>query len=145
MGDFQLRERFRRKPDHLGLHGRKVYGLLELRILDASLHDGIDLPLGSYVPVFRRCALDTASAHQEEAREQDASQPRPALHEFLLFLAAYLANDAESAARYAALITSENDPLGLMARALVAAHRGETDAAKEMLDRLAASGPLSKA
>ena len=110
-------------------------------------HDAvrIDLPLGSYVPVFRRCALDTASAHREEAREQDASQPRPALHEFLLFLAAYLANDAESAARYAALITSENDPLGLMARALVAAHRGETDAAKEMLNRLAASGPLSKA
>ena len=105
----------------------------------------IDVPLGSYVPVFRRCALNAPPACHQDAREQEASQPRRAVQEFLLFLAAYLSNDAEGAARHAALITSESDPLGLMARALVAAHRGEADAAREMLERLAASGPLSKA
>src|SRR2546423_1947546 len=110
-------------------------------------HDAvrIDLPLGSYVPVSRRYALGAATARHEDAREPEAAQPRLVVQEFLLFLAAYLANDAEGAAHHAALITSESDPLGLMARALIAAHRGEADAAREMLDRLAASGPLSKA
>lgn len=105
----------------------------------------IDLPLGSYVPVFRRCALAAAPACREGGRKQDSSCARPALQEFLLFLAAYVANDAEGAAHHAALITSENDPLGRVARVLVAAQRGEADAAREMLDRLAASGPAARA
>ncbi len=104
----------------------------------------IGLPLGSYVPNFYRGTLAAAPC-RKGAREQDPSPARPALHDFLLFLAAYVANDAEGAARHAALITSESDPLGLVARVLVAAHRGDADTAREMLDRLAASGSVSEA
>ena len=62
---------------------------------------------------------------------------RPARQDFFLFLAAYLAGDPGGAARYAALMTSDTYPLGLMARALVAARRGEADHARHLLDRLA--------
>ena len=66
---------------------------------------------------------------------------RPAWHDFLLFLTAYLANDPAGAARYAALIAPDNYPPGLMARALVAAQRGEAETARRWLDRLAATQP----
>src|SRR2546423_12591320 len=36
----------------------------------------IDLPPGSYVPLFRRCASAAPPRH-DDAREHDASQPRP--------------------------------------------------------------------
>jgi TolB-like protein len=61
---------------------------------------------------------------------------RPARQDFFLFLAAYLAGDPGGAARYAALMTSDTYPLGLMARALVAARRGDADHARHLLDRL---------
>jgi tetratricopeptide (TPR) repeat protein len=66
---------------------------------------------------------------------------RPAWHDFLLFLTAYLAGDPAGAARYAALIAPDNYPPGLMARALVAAQRGEAETARHWLDRLAAMQP----
>jgi TolB-like protein len=66
---------------------------------------------------------------------------RPARQDFFLFLAAYLAGDPAGAARYAALMTSDTYPLGVMARALVAARRGEADHARHLLDRLATFCP----
>jgi hypothetical protein len=52
-----------------------------------------------------------------------------------------LAGDRAGAARYAALIAPEAYPLGLVARALVAGQRGESEAARQWLDRLAAMRP----
>ena len=66
---------------------------------------------------------------------------RPARQDFFLFLAAYLAGDPTGAARYAALMTSDTYPLGLMARALVAARRGDADQARHLLERLAVVCP----
>jgi hypothetical protein len=66
---------------------------------------------------------------------------RPVWHDFLLFLTAYLADDPAGAMRYAALIAPEGYPLGLVARALVAAQRGEPETARRALDRLAATRP----
>jgi hypothetical protein len=66
---------------------------------------------------------------------------RPAWHDFFLFLAAYLADDRAGAARYAALLTADSDPLGLLAHALVAARRGEAGQARQFFDRLAALRP----
>jgi hypothetical protein len=97
----------------------------------------IELPLGSYVPLFRRGAIAGAGPKREAGPEQD-SPGGQRLHDFLAFLAAYLANDITAAERQAARMSG--DSLGLMARALVAAQRGETQVAREMLDRLAAPG-----
>ncbi|MEA2879626.1 MAG: hypothetical protein QOF14_4822, partial [Hyphomicrobiales bacterium] len=66
---------------------------------------------------------------------------RPVWHDFLLFLTAYLADDPAGATRYAALIAPDGYPLGLVARALVAAQRGEPETARHALDRLAAMRP----
>jgi len=66
---------------------------------------------------------------------------RPAWHDFLLFLTAYLPGDHAGATRYAALIAPENYPPALLARALVAAQRGEAEKARQWLDRLAAPRP----
>jgi len=66
---------------------------------------------------------------------------RPVWHDFLLFLTAYLADDLEGATRYASLIVPDAYPLGLVARALVAAQRGDPDAARRALDRLVAMRP----
>jgi tetratricopeptide (TPR) repeat protein len=66
---------------------------------------------------------------------------RPVWHDALLFLAAYLAGDTAGAARYAALIASDTYPPGLIARALAAAQRGDAEAARQLLDRLAAVRP----
>jgi hypothetical protein len=100
----------------------------------------IVLPIGSYVPVFRRAACPVLSASAESEQNDDAPHAR-AWHDFLLFLTAYLADDRASAARHAALIPSDGFPLDLVARALVAAHRGETEAARALLHRLDASLP----
>ena len=67
---------------------------------------------------------------------------RPDRHDFFLFLTAYLAGDHAGAARYAALMTSDDYPLGLMARALVAAQQGESDTARQLADRLSAMRPV---
>ena len=66
---------------------------------------------------------------------------RPAWHDFYLFLAAYLAGDQDEAARYASLILTDTFPLGIVARALAAAERGDGDHARQLLDRLGAARP----
>jgi hypothetical protein len=63
---------------------------------------------------------------------------RPAVDQFFLFLGSYLRGDAAAAAFHAGQLTSDTFPLGLVARALVAATAGDRDAARAALDRLAA-------
>lgn len=100
----------------------------------------IILPLGSYVPEFHRSASRAESGRTEETLAACA-----AWHAFLAFLTAYLDDDRAGVARYAALIPSDAYPLGLVARALITAHRGETDAARALLHRLDASLPEVRA
>ncbi len=100
----------------------------------------IVLPVGSYVPVFRAVS-PVAAARAEGARNQDALLGRAAWHDFLAFLTAYLDDDIFAAVRHAALIPSDAHPLDLVVRALLAAHRGEADAARALLDRLGTSHP----
>ena len=103
---------------------------------DDAVH--IILPLGSYVPVFRRA---TAPACHDGARPAEAPIANAMWHDFVLFLIAYLDDDRAGAARYAARIPSDAYPLDLVARALVAAHRGETETARALLDRLDMAQP----
>jgi len=98
----------------------------------------IELPLGSYVPVFRRRAPRDATACAESTMAPDAHSAR-AWHDFLLFLTAYMDDDRTSAAQYAALMPADAHPLDLVARALIAAHRGETESARALLERLGVS------
>ncbi|MGB9368951.1 MAG: hypothetical protein WCE79_23340 [Xanthobacteraceae bacterium] len=102
---------------------------------DGGLDDSVRivLPLGSYVPEFSRSMTRAEGARTEETQT--------AWHAFLAFLTAYLDDDRAGAARNAALIPSDAYPLDLVAVALIAAHRGETDAARELLQRLDASLP----
>lgn len=100
----------------------------------------IVLPLGSYVPVFRRATSRIRAGCPENGGEA-APPAGAAWHAFLAFLTAYLDDDRADAARCAALIPSEAYPLDLVARALIAAHGGETEAARELLHRLDASLP----
>jgi hypothetical protein len=105
----------------------------------------IDLPLGSYVPVFQRRDVSVAPSARDAAGGDDPFAVRPAWYDFLAFLAAYLANDMARAGQHATLILPESDPLGLVARTLVAAHRGEADVVRDLVDRLAASRAARKA
>ena len=66
---------------------------------------------------------------------------RPAWHDFYLFLGAYLADNRDEAATHAAQIMPDTFPLGLLARALVAAQRGKPDVARQLLDRLVVVQP----
>src|SRR3954469_1829461 len=50
----------------------------------------IELPVGSYVPVFRYAACPTASMRPESMCNEGAGFGRPAWHDFLAFLTAYL-------------------------------------------------------
>ena len=101
----------------------------------------IVLPVGSYVPVFRRAGDPLASPPLERAQNGHAPIAHAAWDDFQLFLTAYMENDRAAAAQYAALIPAEAYPLDVIARALVAAYRGETEAATAFLDRLSASQP----
>ena len=101
----------------------------------------IVLPLGSYVPVFRRLASPSPSVQPEGARNEEALLARAAWHDLLAFLMAYLDHDFRAAAHHAALIPPDAYPLDLVASALLAAHRGEADSARALLDRLGASHP----
>jgi hypothetical protein len=103
---------------------------------DDAVH--IVLPLGSYVPVFRRAA---APVGRDSARDADAPIAQPMWRDFVLFLIAYLDHDGAGAAHYAARIPSDAYPLDLVARALVAAHHGETQTARQLLDRLDTTQP----
>jgi len=66
---------------------------------------------------------------------------RPAWHETFLFLSAYLAGDASTAARHAAMIASENYPLGLVALVLAAAGGNDRDQSRRLIDRLTTLQP----
>jgi len=101
----------------------------------------IVMPPGSYVPVFRRVARLGRSVEPERARHDDALLARAAWHDLLAFLTAYLDDDLPAAAHHAALIPPDAYPLDLVARALLAAHRGEADSERMLLDRVGASHP----
>jgi tetratricopeptide (TPR) repeat protein len=66
---------------------------------------------------------------------------RPMWHDFLLFLTDYLTGDQTGAARYAALMTSDDYPPALVARAVAAAQGGDPGAARRLLDRIATLRP----
>ena len=101
----------------------------------------IVLPLGSYVPLFRRAASPTSFVQPESGQNQDPVLARAAWHDLLAFLTAYLDDDFSAAAHHAALIPPDAYPLNLVARALLAAHHGEGNSARALLDRLGASHP----
>src|SRR4051794_28797986 len=101
----------------------------------------IELPVGSYVPVFRYAAYPIASMRPESMCNEGARFGRTAWHDFLAFLTAYLDDDHLAAAHHSALIPPDAYPLDLVARALLAAHRGEVDSAQALLDRLGTSYP----
>jgi TolB-like protein/tetratricopeptide (TPR) repeat protein len=66
---------------------------------------------------------------------------RPPFEEFFLFLGEYLRGDISSAVFHADQITSDSFQLGLIARALAAAAKGDSDAATRALSRLVALNP----
>jgi hypothetical protein len=101
----------------------------------------IVLPLGSYVPEFCRSGTPIAPPPSERAHNGHVPIAHAAWDDFLLFLTAYMEDDRGAAAHYAALIPAEAYPLDAVAGALVAAHRGETEAAKAFLDRLSSPTP----
>jgi hypothetical protein len=101
----------------------------------------IVLPVGSYVPVFRRAGAPIGLPRPERAYNGHASIAPVAWDDFQLFLTAYMQDNRAAAAHYAALIPAEAYPLDVIAGALIAAYRGETEAAKEFLNRLGASQP----
>jgi len=63
---------------------------------------------------------------------------RPPFEEFFLFLGEYLRNNTAEAAFHSSQITNNSFQLGLIAHALVAAEKGDSDAAGRALDRLVA-------
>jgi len=96
----------------------------------------IVLPVGSYVPAFRRGDSPSEPPRPERAHNGRAPIAHAVWDDFMLFLAAYMEDDRAAAAHYATLIPADAYPLDVVARALIAAHRGETEAAKAFLDRL---------
>jgi hypothetical protein len=104
-------------------------------------HDAVQiiLPLGSYVPIFRRAASRTAPLGSEQLQSTDRPAVPTAWQDFLLFLAAYMEDDRGAAAHYAALIPSRAYPLDLVARALIDVRHSETEAGRAFLERLGAS------
>jgi hypothetical protein len=74
-------------------------------------------------------------------RAGDVGVVLPSSHHFYLFLGNYLKGDLTQAAYHANQITSEEQPLGLLARALVAYASQEGDRARQTLDTLAAVQP----
>jgi len=99
----------------------------------------IELPLGSYVPVFRRAAFRAAASGPERMHSADRPRVPTAWHDFLLFLTAYMEDDRGAAAHYAALILPDAYPLDLVARALIDVRHGESEAGRAFLERLGAS------
>jgi len=101
----------------------------------------IVMPLGSYVPVFRRADTPMAPPRPERGQNGHTLVAHPVWDDFLLFLTAYMEDDRAAAAHYATLIPPEAYPLDVIAGALITACRGETEAAKAFLDRLGVSQP----
>ena len=110
---------------------------------DGGRNDAVQivLPLGSYVPMFRRVVSASPSVQPEGARHEDPLLARAAWHDLLAFMTAYLDDDFRAAAHHAALIPPDAYPLDLVARALLASHRGEAESARALLDRLGSSHP----
>jgi tetratricopeptide (TPR) repeat protein len=71
----------------------------------------------------------------------DDGTVRPPFEEFFLFLGAYLRNDTADAAFHAGQLSGNTFQLGLIARALDAAGKGDLDAARRPLVRLVALNP----
>jgi hypothetical protein len=71
----------------------------------------------------------------------DAGTVRPPFEEFFLFLGEYLRNNFSAAASHADQITGDTFQLGLVARALVAAGKGDRDNASRALARLVTLNP----
>ncbi len=71
----------------------------------------------------------------------DDGTVRPPFEEFFVFLGEYLRGDITSAVFHADQITNDSFQLGLIARALAAAARGESEAATRALSRLVALNP----
>ena len=61
---------------------------------------------------------------------------RPSWHHFYLFLGSYLRGDLTNTVHHANQITSDDYPLGLVARALAALKSGEPERASQLLERL---------
>ena len=96
----------------------------------------IVMPVGSYVPEFRRVALPVSPSCVQNGHTPVAST---AWDDFQLFLNAYVEDDRTAAAHYAALIPADAYPLDVIARALIAAHRGDAEPAEAFLNRLGPS------
>jgi TolB-like protein len=75
----------------------------------------------------------------------DDGTVRPPFEEFFLLLGAYLRNDTVDASFHAGQLTGNTFQLGLIARALDAAAKGDLDAAKRPLERLVALNPAWRA
>jgi TolB-like protein/Tfp pilus assembly protein PilF len=74
-------------------------------------------------------------------RAAGAGAMRPTSHHFYLFLSLYLKGEMAEAAYEASQLTSNNYPLGLVARALAAAQIGDRDKALQLLERLVVVQP----
>jgi tetratricopeptide (TPR) repeat protein len=74
-------------------------------------------------------------------RAADSGTVRPDSHHFYLFLGQYLKGDWADAAYQANQLTSNTNPLGLLARALTAAQMGDREKALQVLDRLVVLRP----
>ena len=71
-------------------------------------------------------------------RAAEEGAVRASWYHFYLFLGSYLKGDMATAARHAALGNTESFPLGLVAKALVAAADGNREAARKSYDELVA-------
>jgi len=96
--------------------------------------------LGSYgARLISSGDIDKGLATLRQAGNDDTV--RPPFEEFFLFLGEYLRGDITSAIFHADQITNGSFPLGLMARALAAAARGDNEGATRALARLVALNP----
>jgi hypothetical protein len=73
--------------------------------------------------------------------EPSVSTVRPPCEEFFLFLGEYIRGDVSSAIFHADQITSDSFQLGLIARALAAVAKADSEAATRALSRLVAVNP----
>jgi tetratricopeptide (TPR) repeat protein len=96
--------------------------------------------LGSYgARLISRGDVDRGLAMLRQAGNDGTV--RPPFEEFFLFVGEYLRGDMTNAIFHAAQITNDSFQLGLIAHALAAAAKGDTDAATRALDRLVALNP----
>ncbi len=80
--------------------------------------------------------IDRGMETLDRAAEEGAV--RASWYHFYLFLGSYLKSDMATAARHAALSNTESFPLGLVAKALVAAAEGNRELARKTYDQVVA-------